>query len=253
MEAAPSSSPERKRRRGPDWVVQFEGQMLVCGFLAKALYGSPDRDWLAGLVQGGLFDAVPFGGDLAEIVRALDHLRRWASVVGPGLDQQAFIDLRDDHMRLFVGPGRLPSPPWESAYINKDRALFQMQTVGVKNWYRRFDLVLASDYNEPADHVGLQFAFLGHLAESTIAAAAISDGGEVKRLIDAQRGFLAQHVAPWVPRWADDVAAHARSDFHRGIAWLARGVVHEAASFFAVGGARAATSGPFRIGESSQN
>ena len=85
-----------------------------------------------------------------------------------------------------------------------------------------------------ADHIGLEFGFLAHLAELTIAASEIRDGAEVKRLIDAQRGFLSQHMSPWVPRWADDVINHARTELYRGLGWLARGTVLEAASFFAL-------------------
>src|SRR3546814_19691541 len=59
--------------------------------------------------------------------------------------------------------------------------------------------------------------FLAHLAELAIAASEIEDGGEVKRLVDAQRGFISQHMLVWVPRWADDVVRHARTDLYRGV------------------------------------
>src|SRR3546814_19447211 len=81
--------------------------------------------------------------------------------------------------------------------------------------------------------------FLAHLAELAIAASEIEDGGEVKRLVDAQRGFISQHMLVWVPRWADDVVRHARTDLYRGVGWLARGVILEAASFFEIGAAKA--------------
>src|SRR3546814_4250647 len=131
------------------------------------------------------------------------------------------------------------APPWESVYTNKDGAVFQRETVSVKNWFLRFDLVLESSFNEPADHIGLEFGFLAHLAELAIAASEIEDGGEVKRLVDAQRGFISQHMLVWVPRWADDVVRHARTDLYRGVGWLARGVILEAASFFANGADKA--------------
>ncbi len=223
---------EKRRGKNMDWVVQFEGQMVVCGLLAKALYGMPDRDWLNGLLQDRIFDTIPLGRTLPELTTARELLSGWADIESNGIDDATFINLRDDYTRLFVGPGELPAPPWESVYTNKDRAVFQRETVSVKNWYLRFDLVLASEYNEPADHIGLEFGFLAHLAELTIAASDIRDGAEVKRLIHAQRGFLSQHLLKWAPRWADDVANNARTDFYRGLGWLARGTVMEASSFF---------------------
>lgn len=228
-----------------DWVAQFEGQMLACGLLAKALYGAPDRAWLDSLLAQRMFAATPFGSDLPEIASALASLQHWADTVGDRLDDAAFAAASDDYTRLFVGPGRLHAAPWQSVYTNKDRAVFQMETVSVKNWYARFDLVLASEYNEPADHIGLEFAFLADLATRTIEASEIRDGEEVKRLIDAQRGFLTQHLLRWVPRWADDVVSHAKTDLYRGLGWLARGTVLEAGSFFAATAEQARQAGPF--------
>src|SRR3546814_17041654 len=72
------------------------------------------------------------------------------------------------------------APPWESVYTNKDGAVFKRETVSVKNWFLRFDLVLESSFNEPADHIGLEFGFLAHLAEFAIAASAIEARSEVR-------------------------------------------------------------------------
>jgi putative dimethyl sulfoxide reductase chaperone len=238
-----------KRGRNMEWTAQFEGQMLVCALLARALYGVPDRSWLDMLIQNRVFDSVPFASASPEFTLALGCLQRWMESVKGGLNDAAFANVRDDYTRLFVGPGRLQAAPWESVYTNKDRAVFQRETVNVKNWYRRFELTLASEYNEPADHVGLQFGFMAHLSELTIAAAGIRDGAEVKRLIAAQRGFLMQHALRWVPRWADDVIEHSRTDLFRGLASLACGTVKEAGSFFLIV-TKQSQDGAFWIGES---
>lgn len=243
-EQAPLRAGRGKHR---DWVIQFESQMLVCGVLAKALYGMPDRDWLDMLIAQGVLDSIPFAQGSVEIEAAVGCFRMWRVGAAEGLDDHQFAAIETDYTRLFVGPQRLLAAPWQSVYTNKDRAVFQMETVGVKNWYQRFDLALASEYNEPADHVGLEFSFLARLCELTIAAAEIRDGEQVKRLIDAQRGFIGQHVLRWVPRWADDVVNHAQTDLYRGLAWLARGAISEAASFFAIGEPQKRPSGPFQI------
>jgi putative dimethyl sulfoxide reductase chaperone len=244
-----NANPPRMGGRNMAWVAQFEGQMLVCGLLAKALYDSPDHVWLNALVQNSVFDSTPVANTLPEIASALGYLQNWARSGGHGLDEAAMSLIREDYTRLFVGPGRLSAAPWESVYTNKDRAVFQMETVSVKNWYRRFDLALASEYNEPADHIGLEFGFLAHLAHLTIAASEIRDGADVKRLIVAQRDFLAQHILKWVPRWADDVVEYARTDFYRGLALLASGTAKEAGSFFSIISQHSPQSGPFEIAE----
>ena len=124
-----------------EWVVQFEGQMLVCAFLAKALYGAPDREWLEMLVSNRAFESVPFGQTQPEMMAALNHLQKWAR---QGIDNAGFALMCSDYAKLFVGPQRLLAPPWESVYANKDRAVFQMETASVKNWYLRFDLALVN-------------------------------------------------------------------------------------------------------------
>jgi putative dimethyl sulfoxide reductase chaperone len=229
------------------WVAQFQGQMLVCGLLAKALYGQPDSAWLGELLASRVFDAVPFGQAVPEVEQAQRLLGAWAREHPEGLDDGAIEALVGDHTRLFIGPGKLLAAPWESSYVNRDRALFQLETAAVKEWYQRFDLALASSYNEPADHVGLEFAFLAHLAALTIEASTAHDGEEVKRLIDAQRSFIGQHPSRWIAQWADDVERHARTGWYRGLARLALGVLLEMQSFFAVSLPRVPKSGPFRV------
>lgn len=235
------------RGKHRDWIVQFESQMLVCGLLAKALYGMPDRDWLNTLIQQHVLDAIPFGQGSPETGAATACFRAWAMSATKGLTDEQFSAIGDDYMRLFVGPERLFAAPWQSVYTNKERAVFQMESVSVKNWYQRFDLALASEFNEPADHVGLEFSFLARLCELTIAASEIRNGEGVKRLLDAQRGFIGQHPLRWIPRWSDDVVAHARTDLYRGLAWLARSAIIEAASFFAIEESQKRQSGAFQI------
>src|SRR3546814_11902965 len=80
MSDVPTATEPRGRRK-PDWVAQFEGQMLVCGLLAKALYGAPDRDWLGGIVARRLFEEIPFGNALPEIETARDKLQGWTAAM----------------------------------------------------------------------------------------------------------------------------------------------------------------------------
>lgn len=233
-------------QRDMGWIAQFEGQMLVCGLLAKALYGPPDRTWIQELKQQKTFDGVPFGAETIEMQSAIECFERWTESIGSTIQDADFEEICGDHTRLFIGPQRLLAAPWESVYTNKDRAVFQTETQSVKNWYARFEMALTSEYNEPADHIGLEFSFLAELSALTLTASEIRDGTEVKRLIDAQRGFLNQHVLRWVHRWAADVVRHARTDFYRGLAWLARGTAIEAASFFSIEAARSKASGAFQ-------
>lgn len=235
-----------KSDRNTEWMVQFETQMLVSAFLAKALYQEPDMSWLQAIAEGNLFDSMPPFADNREVESALGLLKAATSTLLTKDGADTVDAMRGDYMRLFVGPGRLLAAPWGSVYNNKDRAVFQTETVSVKNWYKRFSLALSSDYNEPADHVGLEFSFLSHLSELTLIASKRSDGEEVKRLIAAQRGFLTQHMLKWIPNWADEVEVHAQTKWYSGLAALSRAMLTEAKSFLAISVAESRGTGAFR-------
>src|SRR3546814_16775293 len=107
--------------------------MLVCGLLAKALYGAPDRDGLGGIVARRLFEEIPFGNALPEIETARDKLQGWTAALSEGLSDEGVVAVRDDHTRLCVGPRELLAPPWVWVYTNKAGGVFQREEVGVKN------------------------------------------------------------------------------------------------------------------------
>src|SRR3546814_13029892 len=89
--------------------------MLVFCRRAKGLFGSPDRDWLGGIVARRLFEEIPFGNALPEIETARDKLQGWTAAMSEGLSDEGFVAVRDDHTRLFVGPRALLATPWASS------------------------------------------------------------------------------------------------------------------------------------------
>ena len=80
----------RRRGKNMDWIVQFEGQMVVCGVLAKALYGSPDRAWLNSLIENNVFATIPFGGGQADIGSALVCLQAWSEAAEGAIGDAGF-------------------------------------------------------------------------------------------------------------------------------------------------------------------
>jgi TorA maturation chaperone TorD len=203
------------------------GQMLVCGFLGQALFRAPRGDWLETLMGEGIFDDVPFAANQPDAQAGLTLLRDWGAAYSANAGGGMFEQLETDYNRLFVGPGKLLAAPWESVYIDRERLLFQRVTLDVKAWYERFGLVRDSDINEPEDHIGLEFAFLAHLASLALEAMRRDDLEELHTIADAQREFISDHVRRWIPNWCRDVEKHAGTLFYRGMGRLTRGVVRE--------------------------
>jgi TorA maturation chaperone TorD len=110
--------------------------------------------------------------------------------------------------------------------------VFQAQTLQVRNWYLRYGLEIENLHKEPDDHIGLELAFLAHLAQRGLHAIEQNDPGIFEDAMAAQRGFLAEHLLKWAPIWCSLVLEHAQTEFYRGMALLVRGVLTELAAIF---------------------
>jgi TorA maturation chaperone TorD len=209
------------------------GQAAVFGLLGRALYTYPDREWLQSLAQQRVFDDVPFAGDHPDVMQGLALLGAWTDASQSGLTDETFDALQTDYMRLFVGPGQVEAPPWESVYFHDEPLLFQEETLRVREWYARFGLQAELLHSEPDDHVGLELAFLAHLAGLRLSACETGETESLRWLTEAQREFTAEHLGKWIASWYDRVGEHGRTDFYRGIALVTKGAV---AALSAAGG-----------------
>ena len=217
-----------------DWTPVLTGEALVCGLLARLLYEEPQRAWLQSLADEAVFDDIPFGADQPDVAAGLRLLQQWSPTAHSGLSEEAHEKLRLDYARLFLGPGKLLAPPWESAQVTEGRQLFQPQTLQVRQWFRRFGLEAERLHTEPDDHLGLEFAFLAHLAQRGLGALAQGNAAGLDEALTAQRDFLTAHPLQWVPLWCDQVEKNARTDFYRGVAQVTRGVLAELAATFGI-------------------
>jgi TorA maturation chaperone TorD len=215
-----------------DWPTALMGEMVACGLLSKALYVYPERAWLQTLIDEEVFSLAPFAETQPEMVVGLALLQRWAAAQNGDLSPEAFGDLRADYTQLFIGVGAVKAPPWESVYFSEDRLIFQEQTLQVRRWYQRYGLQVQRLNQEPDDHLGLELAFLAHLAQAGVAALEQGHDAAAAELLDAQADFLAEHPLRWAAQWNALVQQHARTDFYRGIARLTVGVLAELAALF---------------------
>ena len=216
-----------------DWNESLTGEMLVFGLLGKVWYEYPEKAWLQSLVESDVFSEAPFGGEDPDVVAALGELQGWSNQNRAGLSDEAFEALVFDYTRLFIGPGTVLTPPWESVSFSEERLTFQESTLQVREWYRRFGLETKKLHNEPDDHIGLELEFLAHLAKLGVAESQGTAQPPLK-LLDAQREFMTEHVLTWAPDWCGQVQAQARTNFYRGIALMTRGALKQAAGVLEV-------------------
>jgi TorA maturation chaperone TorD len=201
------------------------GQSLLFGLLGKILYTDLDKIWLETLIHEDVFSEAPFGAEQIETTQGIELLQRWTNENQDGLKTPQFKALQDDHLKLFIGLGKVIAPMWESVYFSEKKLLFQEQTLKVREWYARFGLQAEKINREPDDHIGLEMLFISHLASLALQAIEQNDETKLNEILQAQRDFLSEHLLRWGPVWAKLVKQHAATDFYRGIAHLTHGAL----------------------------
>jgi TorA maturation chaperone TorD len=211
-----------------DRATTLLGEALLFNVLGKLIYKLPDRAWLQSLSEDEVFSESPFGMHQPEVEKGLALVTQWLAKSN-GIDDRAMQELNDDHIRLFIGIGRVLAPVWESVHLSTEHLIFQEPTLQVRRWYRRFGLQAEELNREPDDHIALEMAFIAYLANLGAQAQESGDKEEFERLFQAQREFASQHLLKWALVWCQQVIENAHTDFYQGIAWLARGALTELA------------------------
>ncbi len=235
--ATASATNEGGGRRGPapasngsptlqvEWRRRQEEQALAYHFLGRCFHETPRAEWLAALAGDRLFEAWPFPSRDDRTAAGLALLTAFCA----GWDPARLGALAWDFNRLFVGPGEMLAPPWESVHRSKTKLTFQEPTLQVRELYRRFGVEAAALHREPDDHLGIELAFVATLSDQAAAASSRGDTAQVARCLEAQKDFLQDHLLVWTPACLGLVEKHAETDYYRGAARLALGSLAESA------------------------
>ena len=132
-----------------------------------------------------------------------------------------------EYNRLFVGPGRLPCPPYESV-LRKDRPEHETGLVmgpSTRDVIRRYEeagFSVDSGFNDLPDHIQVELEFLHLLCEKELESP-----GEAELWRSRYDEFVKQHLLPWIPSFTDSVEQKSRSPFYRSAARLLRELVNK--------------------------
>jgi TorA maturation chaperone TorD len=142
----------------------------------------------------------PEGLDLVQLVEALDESR----------DR-----LVDDHTRVFGLVVSKECPPYEVQYCPQTFSVFRSQRMAdIAGFYRAFGVEPGRDAPERVDHLACELEFLAWLVAKELHAREQQGDEWTERsetCRDAQRDFLAEHVAWWVPAFSRALGDRARS------------------------------------------
>ena len=229
------------RHAGKDWDLTFtpckelfdqrkwhqcqQGQALAYRFLAQCFYKAPDACWLSALGEEGLFENWPLQSKAEPAKAGLSALGTYCAQWDPS----RLKELEWDFNRLFIGPGEMLAPPWESVHLSKTKLTFQDSTLKVRQLYREFGWQAPSIHREPDDHLALELAFLAQVSELAASGDERTGLTDIVRCLEAQRTILKDHLLRWAPACLALVDTHAETDYYRGVARLTLGSLAESA------------------------
>lgn len=129
-------------------------------------------------------------------------------------DTEDALGLLNEYERLFVGPGPVPCPPYESFWrddvaIDLRYGLMGPCTAEVRDLYEQLGLELKASTGELPDHLPIELEALAYALER-------AESGDVVR------SLFFDHVGKWLPWFCKAVEREAEHDFYRDLAGMTR-------------------------------
>ena len=102
----------------------IEVRLHTYDLLRRTFWQEPSQEFLQSLIQTEQMASFPFSDESSLIAEGAKDVISYLDELKP-LRDETFDQLHWDYTQLFIGPNKLAAPPWESAYLNEDRLLFQ--------------------------------------------------------------------------------------------------------------------------------
>lgn len=187
--------------------IALANRRFLYQYLWRAFASEADAE-LMGVVADAqtLEQVVMLAGADSPAVHAQEILMRFAEA---NADAPAL--LASEYTKLFIGPGKLPAPPWESVYVCGEDLLFQESTLAVREAYRAAGYQASGYPHEADDHLATELNFMATLAHDAQGACEQGDNERVRELLSRQLMFLAQHLNAWLPAFRERLHSSALS------------------------------------------
>ncbi|HAL85737.1 MAG TPA: hypothetical protein DCM31_01905 [Deferribacteraceae bacterium] len=196
---------------------------ITHSFMNKLFVEAPSKDFIESLKTTHIMDSDWPMCESIESVTGLGLVKKYLT----SYTESSFSELTDNYNVLFIGPGSLLAPPWESVYTETDRTLFGKSTLNVREMYRKNGLQINKLHKEPDDHIAYECAYMNFLSLKALEAFEKEDRETCCALIEDMRLFYGLHMARWVSEFADKVIENSRTDFYKGGGWMLKGMIKE--------------------------
>ena len=191
-------------------------RLWVYKFLSRCFYPEPSWKELQDAPANNLFrrlinmESEHVNSGLCLLADVIDTLPQWTKV--------DWEKLRQEYQRLFIGPGSLPVPPWESVYVSEERIILDEHTLAVREIYREWGLEVAHVNQEPDDHIGLELEFMAVLTKRGLHCSHTENQHLLTQILETQHTFLTNHLFSWVDQFCSMLVRSSKHPLYRGIA-----------------------------------
>lgn len=179
--------------------VILAGRVLLYKLFHKTFGREPDAAYLSLLAEPAIADAFSLFS-----VQEGDTMAKAAEFVGGQSESSNDADyisrLYNEYMRLFVGPQKLPAPPWESVYRSHQGLLFQESTLTIREIYRKQGFEAEGYPRVADDSLALELDFMGRMAERAQAALADDNTDALREALTVSESFVRVHLLYFVPQ-----------------------------------------------------
>lgn len=184
----------------------MEARRNLYQFLHRVFYAPLDQAWLDAFREFGEIEGLgelgPGGAELRNFFNGEPCLNK----------EEA------EFSRLFICPGTLPAPPWESFYRSSEQMLFDDVMYDVRDLYYSEGLRFVKENNEPDDHLVLELEFMIHLIVKGLQEKEMQELGSI---FEKQRMFLDEHLGKWIGVFGNRLSHSTDSKLYRGAALMA--------------------------------
>ena len=113
--------------------------------------------------------------------------------------------------------------PYETFYTREDQMIETGGANPVTDIYSAYDFMVDYEISRTisADHIGVEYEFMHHLAQAELKALEEGDTNAVKELQNVQKEFLNKHLLVWAPIYLINMKYEARTPFYYDIADIA--------------------------------
>lgn len=155
------------------------------------------------------------------------------------LQDRPVTELQGDYVKVFGHTVSQECPPYETQYGIKPDQLFQKSNEmgDIAGFYRAFGLDIndSEEVRERVDHISIEFEFMHFLTCKEAYGMEKGDGQDkISIVTDAQKKFIRDHIAMWVPLFTKYLEKKAKGGFYKEVSLLTRAFVEREIAYLKI-------------------